>query len=66
MARAARRHALPDTQPADVSHALPWASLTAWLLAIYLACQSWQFYSSLAWLAPTYESVGGPPGTPAC
>ena len=49
---------LPDTQPADVSHALPWASLTAWLLAIYLACQSWQFYSSLAWLAPTYESVG--------
>ena len=58
MARAARRHALPDTQPTDVSHALPWASLTAWLLAIYLACQSWQFYSSLAWLAPTYESVG--------
>src|SRR6188768_4020885 len=58
MARAVRRHALPDTQPAAVSHALPWASLTAWLLAIYLACQSWQFYSSLAWLAPTYESVG--------
>lgn len=58
MARAARRHAVPDARPTDVSHALPWASLTAWLLSIYLACQSWQFYSALAWLAPTYESVG--------
>jgi CP family cyanate transporter-like MFS transporter len=58
MARAVRHHAVPDAQPADVSHALPWGSLTAWLLAIFLACQSWQFYSSLAWLAPTYESVG--------
>ena len=48
----------PDARPADVSHALPWGSLTAWLLALYLACQSWQFYSSLAWLAPTYESAG--------
>ena len=58
IARAARRHAVPDTPQPDVSHALPWASVTAWLLAIFLACQSWQFYSSLAWLAPTYESVG--------
>ena len=41
-----------------MSHALPWASATAWLVAIYLTCQSWQFYSSLAWLAPTYESHG--------
>jgi len=58
MARAVRRHAVPDAEPADVSHALPWASLTAWLLAIYLALQSWQFYSSLAWLAPTYVATG--------
>ena len=58
MARTVRRHAAPDDTPADVSHALPWGSLTAWLLALYLACQSWQFYSSLAWLAPTYESAG--------
>lgn len=40
------------------SHALPWASTTAWLLAAYLTAQSWQFYSALAWLAPTYESYG--------
>jgi CP family cyanate transporter-like MFS transporter len=58
VARAARRHSIPDAAPDDVSHALPWRSLAAWLLALYLACQSWQFYSSLAWLAPTYESVG--------
>ena len=44
--------------PVDVSHALPWASATAWLVAVYLTCQSWQFYSALAWLAPTYESHG--------
>ncbi|MEO7420907.1 MAG: MFS transporter [Ornithinibacter sp.] len=42
----------------DVAHHLPWRSTTAWLLAAYLTCQSWQFYSSLAWLAPTYESHG--------
>ena len=58
VARAVHRHTLPDDEPDDVSHALPWASATAWLLATYLACQSWQFYSSLAWLAPTYESHG--------
>lgn len=58
MARAVRRHTVADDPPADVSHALPWASLTAWLLAGYLAFQSWQFYSSLAWLAPTYEAGG--------
>jgi MFS transporter, CP family, cyanate transporter len=58
MARAVKRRTLPDVAPADVSHALPWGSITAWLLAVFLACQSWQFYSSLAWLAPTYESAG--------
>jgi len=58
MARAVRRHTVPEPPQADVSHALPWGSVTAWVLAVYLACQSWQFYSSLAWLAPTYEAVG--------
>ena len=56
--RAVRRHTLTDLEPADVSHSLPWASVTAWVLAAYLTCQSWQFYSALAWLAPTYESHG--------
>jgi len=56
--RAVHHHTLPDEAPEDVSHALPWASATAWLLAAYLTCQSWQFYSTLAWLAPTYETYG--------
>ena len=45
-------------EPADVSHALPWRSRTAWLLSLFLVAQSWQFYSALAWVAPTYESHG--------
>ncbi|MBM6399457.1 MFS transporter [Phycicoccus sp. MQZ13P-5] len=58
VARHARRLAANRPVPEDVSHALPWRSPTAWLLAAYLSFQSWQFYSSLAWLAPTYESGG--------
>ena len=58
VARAARRHPGREEAPEDVSHALPWASATAWLVAAYLTVQSWQFYSALAWLAPTYESHG--------
>lgn len=58
VARAVHRHTLAEETPEDVSHALPWASVTAWLVAAYLTCQSWQFYSALAWLAPTYESHG--------
>ncbi len=38
--------------------ALPWRHRTAWLLAAYLVVQSWQFYASLAWLAPTYHLAG--------
>ncbi|WP_347354893.1 MFS transporter [Intrasporangium sp.] len=37
---------------------LPWRSLTAWTVAIYLALQSWCFYSSVAWLAPSYVEHG--------
>lgn len=37
---------------------LPWRSVTAWTVAIYLALQSWCFYSSVAWLAPTYVEHG--------
>src|SRR5512139_951491 len=37
---------------------LPWRSVTAWLLASYLALQSWGFYSQLAWVAPSYEARG--------
>ena len=56
--RAIARRSPTELVAADVAHHLPWRSTTAWLLAAYLTFQSWQFYSSLAWLAPTYESQG--------
>lgn len=45
----------------EADHALPVGHLTAWLLTGYLASQSVQFYSSLAWLAPTYVAEGWAP-----
>lgn len=40
---------------------LPWGHVTAWLVAAYLAVQSVEFYSSLAWIAPTYRARGWDP-----
>ena len=40
---------------------LPWRHLTAWLVAAYLAVQSVEFYSTLAWLAPSYTARGWDP-----
>lgn len=37
---------------------LPWRHRTAWLVAAYLALQSWCFYSAITWLAPTYVEHG--------
>lgn len=37
---------------------MPWRSTTAWLLAVYLAMQSFGFYSQLAWIPPSYEALG--------
>lgn len=37
---------------------LPFRSPTAWLVAGYLATQSWAFYSCLAWIAPSYVQLG--------
>lgn len=48
---------------AATSHGLPWRHRTAWLIAAYLAVQSWQFYSSLAWIAPSYVARGWDPTT---
>jgi MFS transporter, CP family, cyanate transporter len=48
---------------AATAHGLPWRHPTAWLIAGYLAVQSWQFYSSLAWIAPAQVSAGWDPTT---
>jgi len=48
---------------AATGHGLPWRQRTAWLIAAYLAVQSWQYYSSLAWIAPSYVARGWDPTT---
>jgi MFS transporter, CP family, cyanate transporter len=53
--RAVNDHGEPDPETA---RALPWGSSTAWLLAGYLAMQSFGFYSQLAWIPPSYEDRG--------
>jgi CP family cyanate transporter-like MFS transporter len=42
----------------SVGSALPWRSPTAWLIATYLVTQSFAFYSTLAWMAPSYVKLG--------
>jgi CP family cyanate transporter-like MFS transporter len=43
----------------DAPHGpLPWRSRTTWLLASYLALQSFGFYSQIAWISPSFESLG--------
>ncbi len=42
---------------------LPWRHPTAWLVAAYLALQSWCFYSAVTWLAPTYVEHGWSPSS---
>ncbi|KGN32522.1 MFS transporter [Knoellia sinensis KCTC 19936] len=59
--RAVHRGGDHDQHPPDLSHRLPWRSATAWCVAAYLAVQSWQFYSTLAWLSPTYVGQGWAP-----
>lgn len=46
------------TVPAPAAARLPWRHGTARLLAAYFVVQSWQFFSSLAWLAPSYVASG--------
>jgi MFS transporter, CP family, cyanate transporter len=53
--RAVNDHEEPSPETAS---ALPWRSATAWVLATYLALQSFGFYSQLAWIPPSYEDRG--------
>jgi CP family cyanate transporter-like MFS transporter len=42
----------------DSGHGLPWRHRTAWLVAAFMALQSWLFYSCLAWVAPSFQDHG--------
>ena len=56
--RAVNDHDEPVEPAPATTTALPWRSPTAWLLAGYLAMQSFAFYSQLAWISPSYEDRG--------
>jgi CP family cyanate transporter-like MFS transporter len=56
--RRANPHHTPDEEGPG---RLPWGHGTAWLVAGYLALQSWCFYSAVTWLAPTYVERGWSP-----
>lgn len=55
--RAVHRQHLASLPPRG-RQPLPWRQGTAILLGIYLSVQSWQFYSGIAWLSPTYVEHG--------
>jgi CP family cyanate transporter-like MFS transporter len=57
LALAVWRHRAEATAQ-SVGSALPWRSPTAWLIAAYLVTQSFAFYSTLAWMAPSYVKLG--------
>lgn len=54
------RHRAAQTELAGRGQ-LPWKHVTAWLVATYLTIQSIEFYSTLAWLAPSYTARGWDP-----
>jgi MFS transporter, CP family, cyanate transporter len=61
VARIARAHRLAAAAPAELRRSLPWRHATAWLVAAFMALQSCQFYSQIAWISPFYESHGWSP-----
>ncbi len=61
VARLASNHRRASADLAEVRLPLPWRHPTGWLVAAFMALQSWQFYSQLAWIAPFYEARGWSP-----
>jgi CP family cyanate transporter-like MFS transporter len=61
VARRAAAHRTASGATAEQRLALPWRHPTAWLVAAFLALQSWQFYSELTWVPPFYEAHGWSP-----
>jgi len=54
-----RRAARPVRRaPTESRGPLPWRSRTTWLLASFLALQSFCFYSQIAWISPSFEAHG--------
>ena len=63
IATRAARHRAANPPVDEGTHGLPWRRPTAWLVAGYLTVQSFEFYSCLAWIAPSYVDRGWSPST---
>ncbi|MBB3901408.1 CynX/NimT family MFS transporter [Methylobacterium brachythecii] len=48
---------------AAVMHRLPLGNRTAWLVALFFACDNFLFYALLSWTAPMYREYGLSPTT---
>ncbi|MGE7990022.1 CynX/NimT family MFS transporter [Pseudomonas sp. NPDC089554] len=46
------------TATATAKPKMPWGNATAWLIALFFACNNLVFYALIAWLAPLYSELG--------
>jgi CP family cyanate transporter-like MFS transporter len=42
-------------------YGMPWRNRTAWLIALFFACNNFVFYACISWLAPMYVEAGWTP-----
>lgn len=47
--------------PFEKAHRLPVGNLTAWLVALFFACNNFVFYGCVSWIAPIYVELGRAP-----
>jgi CP family cyanate transporter-like MFS transporter len=50
--------ATPATAAKTAHHAMPFRNRTAWLIALFFACNNFVFYAFISWLAPMYVETG--------
>jgi CP family cyanate transporter-like MFS transporter len=55
----ARRSPAPATAgPSAARYSMPFRNRTAWLIALFFACNNFVFYACISWLAPMYVEAG--------
>src|SRR5207237_1796334 len=57
----ARRSPAPGAAASTQRYAMPFRHPTAWLIALFFACNNFVFYALISWLAPMYVEAGWPP-----
>lgn len=56
--RVAARGRAPRVAAKAAPHPLPFRNRTAWLVALFFACNNFAFYSFISWIAPLYVESG--------